>query len=73
MGGAQGFQLRELDSHIFHGSGAALAGVPRAAHFHSARLIAEPGSPRNGRRPPWPASVRWRAAGQSQADGHRAR
>ena len=24
MGGAQGFLLRELDSHIFHGSGAAL-------------------------------------------------
>jgi len=40
MGGAQGFQLRELDSHFFHGSGAALAGVPRTAHFCSARLVA---------------------------------
>ena len=37
MGGAQGFQLRELDSHIFHNSGAALAGVSHSAHLHSAR------------------------------------
>jgi hypothetical protein len=40
MGGAQGFLLRELDSHFIHGSGAALAGVSRAAHFRSARLVA---------------------------------
>ena len=37
MGGAQVFLLRELDSHIYDGSGAALAGVPRAARFRSAR------------------------------------
>ena len=40
MGGAHGLLLREMDSHIFHGSGAALAGVLRAAHFRSACLIA---------------------------------
>ena len=33
MGSAQSLLLRELDSHFFHGSGAALAGVPRTAHF----------------------------------------
>ena len=43
MGGAQVFQLRELDSDIFYFSGAALAGVPRAARFHSARLVTELG------------------------------
>ena len=40
MGGAHGLLLREMDSHIFHGSGAALAGVLRAAHFRSACLVA---------------------------------
>ena len=40
MGSAQGLLLRELGSHIFHGSSTAPAGVLRAAHFRSARIIA---------------------------------
>ena len=71
MGGTQVFLLRELDSHIFHGSGAALAGVPRTAHFCSARLVAivvaaeleEPSAWL------WPAALRARPMAQQCSSG----